>query len=416
MPALPPAPLPPLPDPAASVLPVDQALERDLGFMRLALEAARRAAQQGEVPVGAVLVRANQGADAGAGGELLACSHNQPIGLHDPTAHAEMLALREAAGKLGNYRLEDCELYVTLEPCAMCAQAMLHARLKRVVYGAREPKTGAAGSVLDLFGYRELNHQTEVLGGLLAEECGALLQEFFARRRQQARQAARPLREDALRTPERRFAPAWQAWPQLQPAASYEQGLPELQGLRLHALDLGPRQTERPWLALHGPDAWWPQLASWVQSRAQAGQRVLLPDLIGFGQSDKPKKPAWHQLGQHLAWLQAWLDSRGVTSFNIAYAPGQQRLARALLEAAPQRVGQLLAIENADLDGWTPELAQAPFPDAGHQAGPRAWRAMGWDAGLPRPPDSNQRQKQAGQARPRRQPSDQPSQGTGQRR
>ena len=97
----------------------------------------------------------------------------------------------------------------------MCAQAMLHARLKRVVYGAREPKTGAAGSVLDLFGYRELNHQTEVVGGVLADECGALMQEFFASRRRQAKQAATPLREDALRTPERRFGLAWQAWPQL---------------------------------------------------------------------------------------------------------------------------------------------------------------------------------------------------------
>ena len=400
MPALPPAPLTPIPDPTACVLPVDQARERDLGFMRLALEAAGRAAQQGEVPVGAVLVRVNPGVDTAAGIELLACSHNQPIGLHDPTAHAEMLALREAAGKLGNYRLDDCELYVTLEPCAMCAQAMLHARLKRVVYGAREPKTGAAGSVLDLFGYRELNHQTEVMGGLLAEECGALLQEFFARRRQQARQAARPLREDALRTPERRFAPAWQAWPQLQPAASYEQDLPELQGLRLHALDLGPRQAERPWLALHGPDAWWPQLASWAQSRAQAGQRVLLPDLIGFGQSDKPKKPAWHQLAQHVSLLLAWLESGGVARFNIAYAPGQQLLAQHLLEAAPQLVGQLLAIEGADLGRWTPELAQAPFPDAGHQAGPRAWRAQGWDAGLPRPADRKTRKDRSGRRQP----------------
>ncbi len=400
MPALPPAPLPPLPDPAASVLPVDQALERDLGFMRLALEAAGRAAQQGEVPVGAVLVRVNPGVDTAAGIELLACSHNQPIGLHDPTAHAEMLALREAAGKLGNYRLDDCELYVTLEPCAMCAQAMLHARLKRVVYGAREPKTGAAGSVLDLFGYRELNPQTEVMGGLLADECGALLQEFFARRRQQARQAARPLREDALRTPERRFAPAWQAWPQLQPAASYEQELPELQGLRLHALDLGSRQVERSWLALHGPDAWWPQLASWAQSRAQAGERVLLPDLIGFGQSDKPKKPAWHQLAQHVSLLLAWLDSRGLDRFNIAHAPGQLRLAQELFEAAPERVGQLLALEGADLGAWTPELVQAPFPDAGHQAGPRAWRVQGWDAGLPRPADRKTRKDRSGRRQP----------------
>jgi len=384
MPALSPTDLPPIDDSAVSIDATDWSQVRDLGFMRLALDAARQSAQQGEVPVGAVLVRQGRGTDAATASELLACSHNQPIGLHDPTAHAEMLALRQAARKLGNYRLDDCELYVTLEPCAMCAQAMLHARLKRVVYGAREPKTGAAGSVLDLFGYRELNHQTEVVGGVLAEECGALMQEFFASRRRQAKQAAMPLREDALRTPERRFGPAWQAWPQLQPAASFEQSLPELQGLRLHALDLGPRSADSHWLALHGPDAWWPQLVRWAQSRSEAGERVLLPDLIGFGQSDKPKKPAWHQLEQHVNLLLAWLDSRSVAQFNIAYAPGQQVLARRLLEVAPQRVGQLLALDSLELGAWTPELGQAPFPDAGHQAGPLAWRAHGWDAGLPR--------------------------------
>lgn len=408
MPALPPTHLPPVDGSAVSVRATDPVRERDLGFMRLALDAARQSAQQGEVPVGAVLVRQVSGADAAAASELLACNHNQPISRHDPTAHAEMLALREAACKLGNYRLDDCELYVTLEPCAMCAQAMLHARLKRVVYGAREPKTGAAGSVLDLFGYRELNHQTEVVGGVLADECGALLQEFFAGRRRQARQAATPLREDALRTPVRRFGPAWQAWPQLQQAAGFEQSLPVLQGLRLHALDLGPRDAATHWLALHGPDAWWPQLAGWAWSKSQAGQRVLLPDLIGFGQSDKPKKPAWHQLEQHLAWLLAWLDSRGVDQFNIAYAPGQQVLAQRLLEAAPQRVGQLLALDGPGLGAWTPELGQAPFPDAGHQAGPLAWRANGWDAGLPRQPDRKDRKQHRQRQLP--EPSTQPVQ------
>ena len=361
--------------------------------MQLALDAARQSAQQGEVPVGAVLVRQGSGIDGATTSELLACSHNQPIGRHDPTAHAEMLALREAARKLGNYRLDDCELYVTLEPCAMCAQAMLHARLKRVVYGAREPKTGAAGSVLDLFGYRELNHQTEVVGGVLAHECGALMQAFFATRRRQARQAATPLREDALRTPERRFALAWQAWPQLQQAAGFEQSLPELQGLRLHALDLGPRDAADQWLALHGPEAWWPQLAGWAWSKSQAGQRVLLPDLIGFGQSDKPKKPAWHQLGQHVNLLLAWLDARGVDRFNIAHAPGQQVLAQRLLEAAPQRIGQLLALDGTELGAWTSELAQAPFPDTGHQAAALAWHINGWDAGQTRLPDRKDRKQ-----------------------
>jgi tRNA(adenine34) deaminase len=150
-------------------------------YMRLAIDAARQAAALGEVPVGAVLVRA---------GEVIATGFNQPIAAHDPTAHAEMRALRDAAARIGNYRLPDCELYVTLEPCAMCAGAMLHARLKKVIFGAYDPKTGACGSVLNLFAETRLNHQTEVAGGVLAEECGELLKTFFATRRAGARGAA----------------------------------------------------------------------------------------------------------------------------------------------------------------------------------------------------------------------------------
>ncbi len=146
--------------------------------MRLALAQAQRAAQAGEVPVGAVIVRRQP-----EGFELVASGHNRPIGLHDPTAHAEIVALREAALRLRNYRLPDCELYVTLEPCAMCAMALMHARLARVVFGASDPKTGAAGSVLDLFAEKRLNHHTERLGGVLAEPCGELLRAFFAERR-----------------------------------------------------------------------------------------------------------------------------------------------------------------------------------------------------------------------------------------
>jgi tRNA(adenine34) deaminase len=142
----------------------------DDDFMRLALQQAQAAREAGEVPVGAVVVK---------NGEVVAQAHNAPIGLHDPSAHAEILALRAAAEKLGNYRLDDCTLYVTLEPCAMCAGAMLHARLKRVVWGAAEPKTGAAGSVLNLFDHPQLNHQTQATGGVRAEEASAMLQDFF---------------------------------------------------------------------------------------------------------------------------------------------------------------------------------------------------------------------------------------------
>ena len=150
----------------------------DEDFMRVALELARQAELAGEVPVGAVVVK---------DGEIIGRGCNGPIGSHDPSAHAEMLALRDAAQHEGNYRLVDCDLYVTLEPCLMCVGAMFHARIKRVVYGASDPKTGAAGSVMNLFEEQRLNHHAVVQGGVLAEECGSILSQFFAARRAQQR-------------------------------------------------------------------------------------------------------------------------------------------------------------------------------------------------------------------------------------
>ncbi len=151
----------------------------DSAFMQLALEQAALAARAGEVPVGAVIV---------CGGEVIAQGYNQPIASHDPSAHAEIVALRGAAGKLKNYRLPECELYVTLEPCAMCAMAMMHARIKRVVFAAPDPKTGAAGSVIDLFS-TPLNHHTAIHRGVLCEEASELLSGFFAKRRAEKRHA-----------------------------------------------------------------------------------------------------------------------------------------------------------------------------------------------------------------------------------
>lgn len=142
--------------------------------MRQALDLAREAATCGEVPVGALLVKE---------GEIIGRGFNAPISRHDPSAHAEIMALRDAAARLGNYRLPESTLYVTLEPCAMCAGAIMHARVARVVYGARDPKTGAHGSILDLFAEERLNHHAQVEGGVLAEECGRMLSEFFAARR-----------------------------------------------------------------------------------------------------------------------------------------------------------------------------------------------------------------------------------------
>jgi tRNA(adenine34) deaminase len=151
--------------------------------MRLALDQAQNAWLVGEVPVGAVVVRAGPG-----GRQVVATGYNRPITDHDPTAHAEIVALRHAAHLLGNYRLPECEVFVTLEPCAMCAMALLHARVKRVVYGARDPKAGAAGSVIDVFGTAALNHHTAIEGGLLAEAAGEVLRSFFAERRDRFRQ------------------------------------------------------------------------------------------------------------------------------------------------------------------------------------------------------------------------------------
>ena len=151
--------------------------------MRLALDQALNAQLAGEVPVGAVIMRNVDGVP-----QVLATGYNRPITTHDPTAHAEIVALRHAAQLLQNYRLPGCTLYVTLEPCAMCAMALLHARVKRVVFGASDPKTGAAGSVIDLFGNAALNHHTQLVGGVLGEACGEVLREFFAMRREAYRQ------------------------------------------------------------------------------------------------------------------------------------------------------------------------------------------------------------------------------------
>ncbi len=145
-------------------------------MMQAALELAQQAETAGEVPVGAVVVK---------GGEIIGRGFNAPISRHDPSAHAEMMALRDAAQRLGNYRLVGCELFVTLEPCLMCAGAIMHARIARVVYGASDLKTGVCGSVLDAFSEKRLNHHAQVVGGVLADDCGLMLSSFFAKRRAQ---------------------------------------------------------------------------------------------------------------------------------------------------------------------------------------------------------------------------------------
>lgn len=371
----------------------------DTHWMHLALAEAQAAASAGEVPVGAIVVK---------DGQVIATGRNAPVEGHDPTAHAEIVALRAAAQRLGNYRLDGCSLYVTLEPCAMCSGAMLHARLARVVYGAAEPKTGAAGSVLNLFGHAELNHQTQVQGGVLAEECGGLLSGFFRQRRHQQRTEAlarHPLRDDALRTPDAAFAnlPGYPWVPH------YISDLPSLAGLRLHTLDEGPRDASRTWLCLHGNPAWSYLYRRMLPPFLAAGDRVVAPDLIGFGKSDKPKKEGVHQFDWHrqvLLELIERLDLRrvvlvvqdwggilgltlpmvmperfnGLLVMNTLLATGDAPLSagfidwRAMCRDKPLfEVGRVLGRGNPHLTPAECAAYDAPFPDKGYRAALRAF-------------------------------------------
>lgn len=375
----------------------------DAYWMRQALAAAEAARKRGEVPVGAVVVRR---------GELIATGGNSPIGSQDPTAHAEIDALRTAARKLGNYRLDECELFVTLEPCAMCAGAMLHARLKRVVFGATDPRTGAAGSVVDLFGQPLLNHQTRCVGGVLAEECGALLRGFFQSRRGNPS----PLREDALRTPETAF----EKIPGFPWKPKYVNDLPSLAGLRLHYIDEGGegRANEsagRTWLCLHGNPTWSYLYRHMIPVYAGAGDRVVAPDMPGFGKSDKPKRESAHRLSWHREVLLELIERLDLENIVLVLHDWGALLGLTLPLAAPRRFSGLLIMNavpeiselptnptaevrrirkprlESDIAGvmmrGTPGLSvdecaayQAPFPDKGHCSAIRALSQMADEA------------------------------------
>ncbi|MDO9438881.1 tRNA adenosine(34) deaminase TadA [Hydrogenophaga sp.] len=377
----------------------DTPAPEDTHWMGLALLEARAAALAGEVPVGAVVVKE---------GRVIATGRNAPIDGHDPTAHAEMVALRAAAQALGNYRLEGCTLYVTLEPCAMCSGAMLHARLARVVFGAADPKTGAAGSVLNLFGHVQINHQTVVQGGVLAEEGAQLLRDFFKERRVNPH----PLRDDAVRTPEERFAelPGYPWAPQ------YVSDLPALAGLRMHYLDEGPQQQEGDsaltFLCLHGNPAWSYLYRKMIPVLLASGARVVAPDLIGFGRSDKPKKDGAHSFVWHRQVLLEFIERLALRRVVLVVQDWGGLIGLTLPMEAPERYAGLLVMnttlatgeeplsagfvawrkmcaQNPDFDvarlfargnpHMSPEECQAynaPFPDRGHRAALRAFPPM----------------------------------------
>jgi tRNA(adenine34) deaminase len=367
--------------------------------MRLALAEALAAATAGEVPVGAVVVK---------DGVVIGSGRNAPIGAHDPTAHAEIVALRAAARHLGNYRLDGCTLYVTLEPCAMCGGAMLHARLARVVFGVPDPKTGAAGSVLNLFGEPKLNHQTRVeplADPDLTAACRAILTSFFKERRVTT---THPLRDDALRTPDERFAdlPGY-PW-----APNYLSDLPSLAGLRLHYLDEGLTDAPRTWLCLHGNPAWSYLYRKMIPVFAALGDRVVAPDLIGFGKSDKPKKDSFHTFSGHRHVLLEFIERLDLKNIVLVVQDWGGLLGLTLPMAAPQRyrgllvmnttlatgdapqspgfvawremcaknpefdVGRLFARGNPQMSPDECAAYNAPFPDRGHRAALRAFPPM----------------------------------------
>ncbi len=379
----------------------------DARFMALALVQAHDALAAGEVPVGAVVVK---------DGKVIASGHNAPVGSHDPTAHAEIAAMRAAAQLLGNYRLDGCELYVTLEPCAMCAGAMLHARLARVVFGAPDRKTGAAGSVLDVFADPRINHQTRVTGGVMTADCAALLQTFFFTKRQENRMNSSPLREDALRTPDRCFADL----PDYPWAPHYCSDLPSLDGLRLHYLDEGPRDAPLTWLCLHGNPAWSYLYRKMIAVFLRAGHRVVAPDMPGFGKSDKPKKDEAHSFNWHRRVLLELVERLDLNKVVLVVQDWGGLLGLTLPMAAPQRYQGLLAMNTvlatgdvpltAGFLGWREMCAKnpqfdiarlfargnahmspaecaaymAPYPDSGHRAATRAFAPM-----VPEFPDSD---------------------------
>jgi tRNA(adenine34) deaminase len=392
------------PDPVLTYTP-RMPLPDDRAFMRLALDEARAAAAAGEVPVGAVVVK---------DGQVIATGRNAPVARHDPTAHAEVAALRAAAERLGNYRLDGCTLYVTLEPCAMCSGAMLHSRLARVVYGAPDPKTGAAGSVLNLFTEPRLNHQTVVEGGVLADDGGALLRAFFQERRMNGN--PHPLRDDALRAPDSAFDPV----PGYPWAPQYLSDLPALAGLRLHHLDEGPVHAPRTWLCLHGNPAWSYLYRKMIPVFLAAGDRVVAPDLIGFGKSDKPKKDGAHTFTWHRQVLLEFIERLDLQNVVLVVQDWGGLLGLTLPMAAPQRYRGLLVMNTTLGTGdaplspgflaWremcaskpdfdvgrlfgrgNPQMSEAecaaynaPFPDRGHRAALRAFPPM-----VPEFPDSD---------------------------
>lgn len=335
----------------------------DVAGMQAALDLASKAYACGEVPVGAVVVR---------NGLVVGRGFNQPIGSHDASAHAEIQAIRDAGQTIGNYRLNDCTLYVTLEPCTMCAGAIINARFARLVYGASEPKTGAAGSVIDLFSNPTLNHHTTVEAGVLARSCSDLLARFFADRRAVNQQQATPLREDALRTPAVAFEPLKDFdYPR------HRLDAPDLlQGLRLEYIDVGPREGAKTWLLIHPAHGWSASWRHWVEPLLALGCRVVIPDLIGFGRSDKPKKETVHTPEFQSSVLRALVSAIHAAGLRVVFCNDSMglHLAQTAEALKPSAGAWLIAALSDHRSSEALSVDALPYVDQGHAAALRAVR------------------------------------------
>lgn len=358
-------------------------LQSDEYFMSLAMEQAIEAELAGEVPVGAVVVK---------GGQVIAKGRNRTIEWNDPSAHAEVVALKEAARVCGTHRLSGLQLFVTLEPCAMCSGAIFHGRIERVVFGAADPKTGCAGSVLNLFAVDKLNHHAEVSGGVLSQECSDILVRFFERSRARKIASSIPLREDTLRTSESRFT------------GLLSSNLPShfhlgREGFRLHYRDVHPAISRKTVLCLHEFPYWSEQFVSLVSKFESAGWRTICPDLIGCGLSDKPKKAAWHNDRAHARVLGDLLSHLNMIPQTIIALGSSANIASTLVQSTDWAATKLVHLDRcddedsyrdtgiahsvkttigpgragerhflADLSPTQYRVATAPFPDAGHTA------------------------------------------------
>ncbi|QDL54367.1 tRNA adenosine(34) deaminase TadA [Rhodoferax aquaticus] len=355
----------------------------DTYFMRLALQQCSQSGESGEVPVGAIVVK---------DGQVISAGSNSPVREHDPTAHAEIKALRAAAAHFKNYRLDGCELYVTLEPCAMCAGAMLHARIKRVVFGASDPKTGAAGSVIDLFSQPQLNHHTSVAQGVLEDECAQQLREFFLRKRREKRESSCRLRDDSLRTSDSRFD-----FLGIDVFSSvYLDGLASLRGWRLHYFHaVAPVRSAPVYLCLHASNTWAYTFREVLRGVSAHGNgTAIAPDLVGFGKSDKPKREDAHDLTLHVQILQEMVNHLNLSNIVLVLQgdalhlgiqlllQDRDRFCGLIMVDPPSWAGAFVSKADHHLDlptdaaGLPLAIEDAPFPDAGHRAGPRAFASQ----------------------------------------